>query len=98
MKLIVTTAAAALISTAAIADNSTRYNDLRLNTSAGSAEVYGNNTRTETPGLSTRASDIFLNTADDATNDDTVLSTRNEIRSLGEGYVYGGFGPNNDSR
>lgn len=98
MKLILTTAAAALISTAAIADNSSRYNDIFLDTSAGAQTVYGNNTRAERMGLSTRASDIFLNTADDATRADTVLSTRSDLRSPGEGYIYGGFGSNNDSR
>ncbi len=100
MNLILTTADAALISTAAVADNSSRYNDIFLDTSASveTNDVYGNNDRMRTTGESTRANDIMLNTADTAKNDDTVLSTRNALRSPGEGYVYGGFGPGNDSK
>ncbi len=100
MKLIMTTAAAALISTAAVADNSTRYNDIFLNTSvtAETADVYGNNDRMRNPNASTKANDIMLNTADADKNRDTVMSTRNALRSPGEGYVYGGFGPGNDSK
>ena len=92
MKLIMTTAAAALISTAAVADNSTRYNDIFLDTSvtAETSDVYGNNDRMRNPNAS--------NTADADKNRDTVMSTRNALRSPGEGYVYGGFGPGNDSR
>ena len=98
MKLIMTTAAAALISTAAFADNSTRYNDIFLDTSVGAEEVYGNNNRMRDADRSTKANDIFLNTGDVTKNDDTVMSTRNVLRSPGEGYVYGGYGAGNDSR
>jgi len=98
MKLIITTAAAALISTAAVADNSTRYNDIFLDTSVGAEAVYGDNTRMMDADESTKANDIFLNTADAAKADDTVMSTRNVLRSPGEGYIYGGFGEGNDSR
>ena len=98
MKLILTTAAAALISTAAVADNSTRYNDIFLDTSTGASEVYGNNDRVRSADESTKANDIMLNTADTAKNDDTVMSSRNALSSPGEGYVYGGFGAGNDSK
>ncbi|KKK90604.1 hypothetical protein LCGC14_2721330 [marine sediment metagenome] len=98
MKLILTTAAAALISTAAVADNSTRYNDIFLDTSTGAGEVYGNNDRMRPAGESTKANDITLNTADATKNDDTVMSSRNALRSPGEGYIYGGFGAGNDSK
>ncbi|HBB81957.1 MAG TPA: hypothetical protein DC031_01485 [Sulfitobacter sp.] len=98
MKLILTTAAAALISTAAVADNSTRYNDLFLNTSNDAGEVYGNSDRMQDADESTKANDIMLNTADNAKNGDTVMSSRNAMSSPGEGYPYGGFGPGNDSK
>ena len=100
MKLIMTTAAAALISTAAVADNSTRHNDSCLDTSvnADASDVYGNNDRMRNPHASTKANDIMLNTADTDKNRDTVMSTRNALRSPGEGYVYGGFGTGNDSK
>ncbi|MDF3383338.1 MULTISPECIES: hypothetical protein [Sulfitobacter] len=100
MKLIMTTAAAALISTAAVADNSTRHNDIFLDTSVNSdaSDVYGNSDRMRNPHASTKANDIMLNTADTDKNRDTVMSTRNALRSPGEGYVYGGFGPGNDSK
>ena len=54
MKLIMTTAAAALISTAAVADNSTRHNDIFLDTSvsADAGDVYGNNDRMRNPNAS----------------------------------------------
>ena len=100
MKLIMTTAAAALTSTAAVADNSTRHNDIYLDTSvnADASDVYGNNDRMRNPHASTKSNDIMLNTADTDKNRDTVMSTRNALRSPGEGYVYGGFGPGNDSK
>ena len=98
MKLLITTAAAALISTAAVADNSTYYNDLFLDTSVGAEAVYGDETRVLAPGESTKANDITFSTADTTFEADSVLSSRSELRSPGEGYVYGGFGPGNDSR
>lgn len=98
MKLILTTAAAALISTAAVAENSTRYNDIFLDTSINAQTVYGDSERNWKPGASTKVNDIFLNTSDRAKNDDTVMSTRSSLRSPGEGYVYGGHGQGNDSR
>lgn len=98
MKLVMTTAAAALISTAAAADNSTYYNDLRLDTSIGAEAVYGENTRVLEPGKSTKANDITFSTADDTFDADVVLSSKGDLRSPGEGYIYGGYGPGNDSR
>mgnify|MGYP003112659418 CR=1 FL=1 len=98
MKLFITTAAAALISTAAVADNSTYYNDLFLDTSVGAEEVYGDTTRTLAPGESTKANDITFSTADSTFEADTVLSSRSDLRSPGEGFIYGGYGPGNDSK
>ena len=37
-------------------------------------------------------------TADNSFDADTVMSTRSAERSPGEGYIYGGYGPGNDSR
>ena len=98
MKLIMTTAAAALLSTAAVADNSTYYNDLFLDTSVGAEEVYGDETRVLATGESMKANDITFSTADDTYDADVVLSSRSDLRSPGEGYIYGGYGPGNDSR
>jgi hypothetical protein len=78
MKHIFTTAALILISTAAIAGNSDRYNDLRLDTRGASNQSYADTRQTVTVVLSTR----------DGKN----------VGTAGEGYIYGGFGPNNDSR
>ncbi|MEP2983246.1 MAG: hypothetical protein ABJN39_07670 [Sulfitobacter sp.] len=98
MKLVITTAAAALISTAALADNSTYYNDLFLDTSIGAEKVYGDETRVLAPGESTKANDITFSSADAKFEADTVLSSRSELRSSGEGYIYGGYGPGSDNR
>jgi len=99
MKLIMTTAAAALISTAALADTSTYRQDLFLDTSIGAEMTYGDEARMLAPLESTKANDITFSTADNSYNDDTVMSTRSEARSsAGEGYIYGGYGAGNDSR
>ncbi|MAM00283.1 MAG: hypothetical protein CL583_17730 [Alteromonadaceae bacterium] len=98
MKLIMTTAAAALISTAALADTSTYRSDLFLDTSIGAEKTFGDETRMLAPLESTKANDITFNTADSSFDADTVMSTRSAERSPGEGYIYGGYGPGNDSR
>tara|TARA_R110002049_G_scaffold29972_5_gene102158 strand:- start:30733 stop:31029 length:297 start_codon:yes stop_codon:yes gene_type:complete len=98
MKLLITTAAAALISTAAFADNSDRYNDLRLDTSVNAQTEYAEGTRTVDADASTRANDLRLDTSDADNKPDVSFSTRSDLRSAGEGYIYGGFGPGNDSR
>ena len=98
MKLIMTTAAAALISTAALADTSTYRQDLFLNTAIGVEKTYGDETRMLAPLESTKANDITYSTADNSFDADTVMSTRSAERSPGEGYIYGGYGPGNDSR
>ncbi len=98
MKLIMTTAAAALISTAALADNSTYRQDLFLNTAIGAEKTYGDETRMLAPLESTKANDITYSTADNSFDANTVMSTRSAERSPGEGYIYGGYGPGNDSR
>jgi len=97
MKLIMTTAAA-LISTAALADTSTYRQDLFLDTSIGAEKIFGDETRLLAPLESTKANDITFNTADNSFDADTVMSTRSAERSPGEGYIYGGYGPGNDSR
>lgn len=98
MKLIIATAATALMTTAAFADESTKYNDLRLDTSESAATVYSDSLRMEEPGLSTKASDLRHSTADDDYVADTRMSTRNKISSPGQGFAYGGYGYGNDSR
>ena len=98
MKLLMTTAAAALISTAAAADVSTYYKDLFLDTSINAEEVYGDKTRVLENGESTKANDITFDTYDNSFEADTVLSTSGDLRSPGEGYIYGGYGPTNDTR
>ena len=98
MKLVVTTAAAALISTAALADTSTYRQDLFLDTSIGAEKTFGNETRMLAPLESTKANDITFSTADDTFDADVVLSSSGDLRSPGEGYIYGGYGPGNDSR
>ena len=50
------------------------------------------------PGESTKANDIIFSTADDTFDADFVLSSKGDLRSPGEGYIYGGYGPGNDSR
>jgi hypothetical protein len=100
MKLfIATAAAAALISTTAIADLSSREKDLRLDTSINAETTYATGTQSNArPEASTRANDLLLNTANDDKQDDLSISTRSKLQSPGEGYIYGGFGPGNDSR
>jgi hypothetical protein len=98
MKLFIATAAAALIGTAAFADTSTRYNDLRLDTSNSAQTTYSDGTQSEAlPEASTRANDLRLSTADEDKSADGRMSTRSDVRTSGEGYIYGGFGPGNDS-
>ncbi|SFF02864.1 hypothetical protein SAMN04488523_11555 [Sulfitobacter brevis] len=98
MKLIIATTAAALFSTAAFADESTRYNDLRLDTSKSAIE-YSSEIRETVVGedRSSRAADLRLDTSDNS-GVDASMSTRSSIQSPGEGYIYGGYGPGNDSR
>tara|TARA_Y100001951_G_scaffold102675_1_gene109791 strand:- start:4016 stop:4312 length:297 start_codon:yes stop_codon:yes gene_type:complete len=98
MKLFLTTAAAALISTTAFASNSTYYNDLFLDTSMNAGKVYSDDERAMNSNLSTRANDLTLNTANSDKMEDTVLSSRSDLRSPGEGYIYGGYGAGSDSR
>ena len=50
------------------------------------------------PLESTKANDITFSTADNTFDAETVMSTRSTERSPGEGYIYGGYGPGNDSR
>ncbi len=98
MKLFITTAAAALISTAAFADQSDRYNDLRLDTSKNAERVYSDDVRPTDLDGAQRGQDQAYSTADERKQPDVTFSTRSNIRSAGEGYIYGGFGEGNDSR
>lgn len=98
MKLFAATAAAALISTAAVADESTKYNDLRLDTSMGAETIYSDATRSTDLDGAQRGRDQIISTADDSYEADVTFSTRSEIRTPGEGYPYGGYGEGNDSR
>ncbi|NNK16185.1 MAG: hypothetical protein HKP51_04685 [Sulfitobacter sp.] len=98
MKLIITAAAATLISTAAFADESTKYNDLRLDTSNNAETVYSDDVRSTDLDGAQRGRDQIGSTADNEFNADVTYSTRSAIRTPGEGYVYGGYGEGNDSR
>ena len=98
MKLALTTLAAALISTAAFADNSTRYNDLRLDTSKNAERVFSDDVRSTDLDAAQRGREQIGSTADNTFTDDVTFSTRSAIRTPGEGYVYGGYGEGNDSR
>ncbi|MEQ6248702.1 hypothetical protein ABMC89_07425 [Sulfitobacter sp. HNIBRBA3233] len=98
MKLMIATAAAALIGTVAIADESTRYNDLRLDTSKTAEVEYSDEVREAPEDLSTRAADLRLDTSDNEPDVSTTFSSRSDITSVEEIYPYGGFGPGNDSR
>ena len=97
MKLIIATAAAAVLGTAAFADESTRYNDLRLDTSDSGVQVESD-TRETVVGedISSRAADLRLNTQDG--DIEATVSSRNKARTPGQGYIYGGYGEGNDSR
>ena len=98
MKLFAATAAAALVSTAALADESTRYNDLRLDTTENAETVFSDAPRSTDLDGAQRGRDQILSTADDSYDADVTFSTRSAIRTPGEGYPYGGFGKGNDSR
>ncbi|MGJ8590171.1 MAG: hypothetical protein ACSHXW_18860 [Yoonia sp.] len=99
MKLFIATATAALISTTAFADLSTREKDMRLDTSITAETTYAAGSQSKAkPEGSTRANDLRLNTANDTKQNDTSISTRSKLQSAGEGYIYGGYGPGNDSR
>ena len=76
MKHIFTASALILFSTAAIAGNSDRYNDIRLDTSATAAQ------------------------SEAQTGTTVVFSSKGGKQggTAGEGFIYGGFGPHNDSR
>jgi len=97
MKLFTVTIAAAMISGAAFAEQSDRYNDLRLDTSETSTTSYAEGKQNVAdPSKSQRYNDQRLRTNDREFNSDVTFSSRNQ--TAGEGYIYGGFGPGNDSR
>ena len=98
MKLFITAAAAALIGTAAVADTSTRYEDMRLDTSKTADRVYSQEVRPTDQFGAQRGADAQYSTAPDTKTPDTTFSTRSNITSVGERYPYGGWGGNNDSR
>lgn len=90
MKFILATAAVALFSTAAIAELSTKEQDLRLDTSEyGTSNPETSDQRTDgsiLDGTARAQSEI------DTTEPETGLnfSTRNDLSSPGQGYPYGG--------
>ncbi len=96
MKLFTATIAAVLISGAAYANESTRYNDLRLDTSNSGAQFSQGEQRKADPSESQRYNDLRLKTYDRDFDEAATLSTRE--KTAGEGYIYGGFGDGNDSR
>ena len=98
MKLFIATAAAALIGTATLADESTRYNDLRLDTSKNADVVFSDDVNPTDLDGAQRGRDQLGSTADGDTEADVTFSARNAARTAGEGYIYGGYGEGNDSR
>lgn len=99
MKLILATATAALIGTVALADQSTRYYDMRLDTSKTADQVYSDEVRPTDLDAAQRGRDsLMYSTADQDQTPDATMSTRSDIRTQGEGFIYGGYGPGNDSR
>lgn len=94
MKLLITSVAAALISTAAVAEQSDRYNDLRLDTSKTAERLQTTQTAVNTLHGAARTQTAAQNTK--ATT--VTFSSRNKTGTIGEGFPYGGFGPGNDSR
>ncbi|KIN63735.1 hypothetical protein Z946_2608 [Sulfitobacter noctilucicola] len=98
MKLFITAAAATLISTAAFAENSDRYNDLMLDTSETAERVYSDGVEKNNLERAQRGADQQYTTADENKTPDVTFSTRSDITSVGESYPYGGYGPGNDSR
>lgn len=98
MKLILTTAAVALIGTSALADESTRHNDLRLDTSNKDEQIFSDPMRPTDLDSAQRGRDQRFTTAESDPRPDVSFSTRDDYRTKGEGYIYGGYGPGNDSR
>ncbi|WP_339637189.1 hypothetical protein [uncultured Sulfitobacter sp.] len=96
MKLFIATAAATLIATASFAGQSTRYEDLRLDSSVTSGVVYAEQAGATRPNE--RAADLRLETFSDDRAPVATFSTNGLQSSLGEGFAYGGFGAGNDSR
>ena len=96
MKLFIAPAAATLIATASFAGQSTRYDDLRLDTSVTSGVVYAEQAGATRPNE--RAADLRLETFSDDRAPVANFSTNGLQSSLGEGFAYGGFGAGNDSR
>jgi len=96
MKLFTATAAATLIATAGFAGQSTRYEDLRLDTSVTATVVHAEDAGATRPNA--RAADLLLDTFADDRASEATFSTNDAQSSLGDGYIYGGFGAGNDSR
>ena len=99
MKLITATIAAAVLGTSAFADQSDRYNDLRLDTSEY-APAYADAAQAKAdPGKSTRYNDLRLDTTLGDSNPAASMSTRSATATLGYAYESPyGVGPANDSR
>ncbi len=100
MRLLLTTTAVALMSTAAFADQSDRYNDLRLDTSNSAVEVFSDDPNPTDLDRAQRGRDQRQSTVgfDDSYLSRSTISSRSNIRSAGEGFIYGGYGDGNDSR
>lgn len=95
MKLIIPTIVPTLIATAGFADQSDRYNDLRLDTSLnGTIHAEGAGAARPTG----RPADLWLETFAEGSHPKANLSTRSALSRAGEGFAYGGYGQHNDSR
>ena len=95
MNRIIALTAATLIGTTAMAGTSTRYDDLRLDTANEAQSAFYISDQSSGLDRAQRGQDQRFAPMGDR----MALSTRaTEARTPGEGYVYGGFGPGNDSR
>jgi hypothetical protein len=96
MKLLLATASATLIATVGIAGDSTRYEDLRLDTSVSAVVIHSAGAAVARPNG--RPDDLRLETFPDGNHPKAVISTRRALNRLGRGFAYGGYGMSNDSR
>lgn len=98
MRLFITAITTVLLGTASFADNSSRYNDLRLDTSETLNRVYSGDSHSTDLDQAQRGRDQYRSTADELKSPDATFSSRSDAKSRGEGYLYGGWGNGNDSR
>jgi len=95
VKILIAATVVTLFATATYAGQSTRYDDLMLDTSAGATVVYSEGAQIHRPDH--RPADLWLDTFGHGNHPEPVLSTRN-VLSATPGFPFGGYGAGNDSR